>query len=107
MVKHWYNKMSAAINREASRIITREASQMVDNASIIQRQASATIDSGNEFSHQSTQAIDDYDNFDQTIMAIEASQSEDFLNRAAQCEMEPGPPIEEISPQNFTPLSLN
>ena len=80
---------------------------MVDNANATQRQASAAIDSGDDFSHKSIQAIDNYDNFDQTIMALEASQSEDFLNRVAQCEMEPGPPIEEISPQNFTPLSLN
>ena len=46
-------------------------------------------------------------NFDQTIMALGAFQSEDFLDRVAKCEMEPGPPIEEISPQNFTPLSIN
>ena len=47
-------------------------------------------------------------NFDQTIMALEASQSEECLNRAAQFEMaEPGAPIEETLPQNFTPLSLN
>ena len=48
-----------------------------------------------------------YDNFDQTIMALEAFQNEDFLNRVAECVMEPGPPTEEIYPQNFTPLSLN
>ena len=65
---------------------------MVDNANA--GQASAAIDSGDDFSHKSIQAIDNYDNFDRTIMALEASQIEDFLNRAAQCEMEPGPPIE-------------
>ena len=108
MVKHWSQQISAAINREASRNITRKASQMVDNANATQRQASAAIDSGDEFSHKSIQAIDSYDNFDHTIMASEDSQSEDFLNlnRVAQCEMEPGPPIEEISPQFFTPLNV-
>ena len=45
--------------------------------------------------------IDNYDNFDQTMVALEASQSEDFLNRVAHCEMEPGITIEEISPQNL------
>ena len=60
---------------------------MVDNVNIIQRQASATIDSGNEFSHQSTQAIDDYDNFVQTKMGLETSQSEEYLNRVSQCEI--------------------
>lgn len=42
------------------------------------------------------------------IMALEASQTEEYLNRAAQFEMEPGAPIEdETYPQNFNPLSLN
>ena len=53
--------LSAAVNREASRNVTRKASQMVDKASLAQRCASATIDSGDDFSHQSTQAKDDYD----------------------------------------------
>ena len=59
------------------------------NANATQRQASAAIDSGDDFSHKLIQAIDNYDNFDQSIMALGASQSEDYLNRAAQCEMEP------------------
>ena len=70
MVKHWSQQMSAAVNGEASRNVTRKASQMVDTASIAQRSASATIDSGDDFSHQSTQAKDNYDNFDQTIMGL-------------------------------------
>ena len=90
-----------------SRNITRKASQMVDNANATQRQASAAIDSGNDFSHISIQGIDNFDIFDQTLMAFKASRSKDFLNRVAQCEMEPGPQVEEISPQNFTPLNLN
>ena len=32
MVKHWSQQMSAAVNREASRNVTRKASQMVDKA---------------------------------------------------------------------------
>ena len=71
--------MSAANNREASRNVNRKASQMVDKASLAQRCASATIDSGDDFSNQSTQAKDNYDNFDQTIMDLEASQIEDPL----------------------------
>ena len=78
MVKHWSQQMSAAVNREASRNVTRKASQMVDKASLAQRCASATIDSGDDFSHQSTQAKD---NFDQTIMDLEASQIEDPLDQ--------------------------
>ena len=72
-------QMSAVVNREASRNVSRKASQMVDKASLAQRRASATIDSGDDFSHQSTQAKDNYDNFDQTIMdlELEASQIED------------------------------
>ena len=42
MVKHWSQQMSAAVNREASRNITREASQMVDKANSTQRQQSST-----------------------------------------------------------------
>ena len=79
MVKHWSQQMSAAVSREAGRNVTRKASQMVDTASIAQRSASATIDSGDDFSHQSTQAKDNYDNFDQTIMGLEASQTQDPL----------------------------
>ena len=56
MVKHWSQQMSAAVNREASRNVTRKASQMVDKASFVQRHASEAIDSGDEFSSQSTQA---------------------------------------------------
>ena len=58
---------------------------MVDNANATQKQLSAAIDSGDDFSHKSIQAIDNYDNFGQTIMALEASQSKDSLNRVAQC----------------------
>ena len=54
---------------------------MIDKASLAQRSASAAIDFGDDFSRQSTQAIDNYDNFDQTIMDLEAlctaSQIED------------------------------
>ena len=68
--------MSAAVDREASRNVVRKASQMIDKASLAQRNASAAIaiDFGDDFSRQSTQAIDNYDNFDQTIMDLEASQ---------------------------------
>ena len=84
MVKHWSQQMSAAVNREASRNVTRKASQMVDKASFVQRHASEAIDSGDEFSSQSTQAKDNYDNFDQTIMNLEGSQIEDHINQAPQ-----------------------
>ena len=60
---------------------------MVDKSSFAQRSASATatIDSGDNFSHQSTQAKDNYDNFDQTIMGLEASQIEEpLINQAPQ-----------------------
>ena len=56
---------------------------MTDKASFDQRSASAAIESGDDFSLQSTQAIDNYDNFDQTIMDIEASQVEDPVYQAA------------------------
>ena len=79
---------------------------MVDNANATQRQASAAIDSGDDFSHKSIQAIDNYDNFDQTIMGIEASQTEEHLNRAPLSEMEPGAQTEVTFPQDFTTLSL-
>ena len=78
MVKHWSQQKSVAVDREASRNVTRKASQMVDKASLAQRCASATIVSGDDFSHQSTQAKD---NFDQTIMDLEASQIEDPLDQ--------------------------
>ena len=59
---------------------------MIDKASLAQRSASAAIaiDFGDDFSRQSTQAIDNYDNFDQTIMDIEASQIEDPVYQAPQ-----------------------
>ena len=107
MVKHWSQQMSATINGEASRNITRKASQMVDKANSTQRQASAAIDSGDDFSHQSTQVIDNYDNFDQTIMEIEFFHTDKHLNRTPQPEMESGAQTEVTFPQNFTPLSLN
>ena len=88
--------MSATINGEASRNITRKASQMVDKANSTQRQASAAIDSGDDFSHQSTQVVDNYDNFDQTIMGIEASQTEEHLNRAPQHDVGEHPDPEEL-----------
>ena len=72
--------MPVAVNREASRNITRKASKMVEKANITQRDASAAFDSGDDFSHQSTQAMDNYDNFDQTIMGLEVSQTEDPLS---------------------------
>ena len=65
--------MSAGVNRN----ISRKASQMVDKASLAQRSVFATIDSGDDFSHQSTQAMDNYDNFDQIIMGLEVSQTEE------------------------------
>ena len=83
-VKHWSQQMSAAINREASRNITRKASQMEYKASLAQRRASAAIDSGDDFSHQSTQANDNYDNFDQTIMDLNVSQIDDLVYQAPQ-----------------------
>ena len=64
---------------------------------------SAIINSGDDFSHQSTQVIDNYDNFDQTIMGIEAFQTEEHLNRVLQPEMEPGAQTEVTFPQDFTP----
>ena len=42
----------------------------------------ALTDSGDDFSHQSTLAMDNYDNFDQTIMGLEVSQTEDPLSQA-------------------------
>ena len=40
-------------------------------------------------------------------MGIEASQTDEHLNRAPQPEMEPGAQTEVTFPQDFTPLSLN
>ena len=80
---------------------------MVDEASLAQRSASATIDSGDDFSHQSTQAKDNYDNFDQAIMDLEASQIEDPLNQAPQPANHYGAMTEETCYQCFTPLTCN
>ena len=99
--------MPVAVNREASRNITRKASKMVDKASITQRDASAAIDSGDDFSLQSTQAMDNYDNFDQTIMGLEVSQTEDPLSQAPQPGVHYGASNEETCTQCFTPLSCN
>ena len=57
---------------------------MIDKASLAQRSASAAIDFGDDFSRQSTQTIDNYDNFEQTIMDLEASQIEDPVYQAPQ-----------------------
>ena len=54
-----------------------------------------------------TQAIDNYDNFDQTIMGLEVSQTEDPLNQAPQPGMHYGASMEETCTQCFTPLSCN
>ena len=100
MVKHWSQQMSAAVNREASRNVTRKAS-------LAQRCASATIDSGDDFSNQSTQVNDNYDNFDQTIMGLEDSQKEDPLNQAPQPANHYRATTEESCYQRFTPLTCN
>ena len=73
-------------------LLYNKASQMIDNANATQRQASAAINPVDDFSHKSIQSIDDYNHNYITVMAleVEASQSEDFLNRVAQCEMEDG-----------------
>ena len=107
MVKHWSQQMSAAVNREVSRNVTRKASHMVDKASLAQRCASATINSGDDFSNQSTQTKDNYDNFDQMIMNLEASQKEDPLNQAPQPANHYGATTEETCYQCFTPLTCN
>ena len=39
--------------------------------------------SGDYFSHQSTQARDNYDNFDQMILGLEASQTEEPLIKSS------------------------
>ena len=107
MVKHWSQQISADVNREANRIITRKASQMMHRANTTQRHVSAGIDSGDDFSHQSVQVIANYDNFDQTIMGIDTAQDDVLLNRESQHMIEPGIPIMESILQDFTPLSLN
>ena len=100
--------MSAAINREACRNITRKASQMEDKASLAQRRASAAIDSGDDFSHQSTQANDNYDNFDQTIMDLNVSQIDDLVYQAPQPANYYGVmTTEESCSQRFIPLISN
>ena len=101
--------MSAAVNREASRNVVRKASQITDKVSFDQRNASAAIESGDDFSRQSTQAIiDNYDNFDQTIMDIEASQVEDPVYQAPQPANHYGASTEETcGSQRFTPLTCN
>ena len=71
-VKHWSQQMSAAVNREASRNVTRKASHMVDKASLAQKSASATIDSGDDFSHQ----LSDQE-FDDEIASINSKDNED------------------------------
>ena len=73
--------MSAAVNREASRNVTREASQMIEKASFVQRHASEAIDSGDEFSSHSIQAKDNHDNFDNQIPML--SQQETVGNKCA------------------------
>ena len=64
-------------------------------SSFVQRSASATIESGDDFSHQSTQARDNYNNFDQTIMGLKASQTEEPLNQAPQSANRNGPVMED------------
>ena len=103
MVKHYSQQMSA-VSWEASRNVTRKTSQMVDKASLAQRNASATIDSGDDFSHQSTQGKDNYDNFDQTIMDLEASQIEDPVYQVPQPANYYGATTEETCSQRFTPF---
>ena len=80
---------------------------MTDKASFDQRSASAAIESGDDFSRQSTQAIDNYDNFDQTIMRLEVSQTEDPLDQAPQPANHYGAVMEETCSQCFTPLTCN
>ena len=82
-------------------------SAYIYKASLAQRRASAAIDSGDDFSHQSTQAKDNYDNFDQTIMDLEASQKEDPLNQAPQPANHYGAMTEESCSQCFIPLISN
>ena len=77
---------------------------------LAQRSASATttIDFGDDFSRQSTQTIDNYDNFDQTIMDLEASQVEDPVYQAPQPANHYGATTEETCcSHRFTPLTCN
>ena len=103
----WSNIGPNICRRQTSRNITRKVSQIVDKASLAQRSASATIDSGDDFSHQSTQAKDNYDNFDQTIIDLEALQTEDLLNQAPQPANHYGTLSQETCYQCFTPLTYN
>ena len=80
---------------------------MIHKASLAQRSASAAIDFGDDFSCQSTQTIDNYDNFDQTIMDLEASQIEDPVYQAPQPANHYGATKEETCSQCFTPLTCN
>ena len=48
-----------------------------------------------------------YDNFDQTIMDLEASQKEDPLNQAPQAANHYGAMTEESCYECFTPLTCN
>ena len=66
-----------------------------------------TIDFGDDFSRQSTQTIDNYDNFEQTIMDLEASQIEDPVYQAPQPANHYGATKEETCNQCFTPLTCN
>ena len=52
-------------------------------------------------------AIDNYDNFDQTIMDLEASQIEDPVYQAPQPANHYGATTEETCSQRFTPLTCN
>ena len=98
---------SYLVKKSLSKIVVRKASQMVDKASLAQRSASAAIDSGDDFSRLSTQAKDNYDNFDQTIMDLEASQIEDPVYQAPQPANHYGVTTEETCSQCFTPLACN
>ena len=80
---------------------------MIDKASHDQRSASAAFNFGEDFSRQSTQAIDNYDNFDQTIMDLEASQVEDPVYQAPHPANHYGATTEETCSQRFTPLTCN
>ena len=59
------------------------------------------------YKRQSTQAIDNYDNFDQTIMDLEASQVEDPVYQAPHPANHYGATTEETCSQRFTPLTCN
>ena len=58
--------------------------------------------------HQSTQAKDNYDNFDQTIMDLDASQIDDLVYQAPQPANYYGVmTTEESCSQRFIPLISN